>query len=266
VVFFDYNGNGMQDVNEPAIPGAVIEVGDLRATSGSAGIYALQGVPEGKQAVTVSAEGFRYVSLSLEAFQSIEQPVTVGVVGDTTLSFGLMQGFLTLPFACGTAFTRQSRLGLASVLDLDPREGFARASDPDIPPIWETSKAPWVIDNHLGLDFCIDERTEIRAAIPGVVTYAAANQYGGLEIWLCYGPWANYYNHNSRILVQKGETVARGQVIALSGNTGLSGEPHLHFSLSTCTTPPRFLDQYRDTTDPASVSYWTKDNDPQYPQ
>lgn len=266
MVFFDYNGNGVQDANEPAIPGAVIQVGDRSTISDSDGSYILAGVSKGNHAVRVSAEGFRYLALSLEAFQPTQQAVALTTDGDAQRDWGLMQGFLTLPFAFGTTFTRPSPFGLATVFDLDPRQGFARAFHPDIPPIWETTKAPWVMHNHLGLDFCIAEGTEIRAAMPGVVTHAGANQYGGLEIWLCYGPWANYYNHNSRILVQKGETVARGQVVALSGSTGLSGEPHLHFSLSTCTTPPQFLDQYRDTTDPASARYWTKDNDPQYPQ
>jgi murein DD-endopeptidase MepM/ murein hydrolase activator NlpD len=176
-----------------------------------------------------------------------------------------MQGFLTLPFAAGTAFSRPSPFGLASVFDLDAKEGSVRAYDPGIPPNWEATNPPWVMDNHIGVDFCFPEGTEVRAAMPGVVTYVGKDDYGGLGVWLCHGPWANYYNHNSNILVAKGETVDRGQVIALSGNTGQSGEPHLHFSLTTCTTPPEWIDPYRDLSNPGSVSYWTVDNAPQYP-
>jgi hypothetical protein len=90
IVFFDYNGNGIRDEGEPPIPGAKVQVGSLTATTGPDGSYTLKGVPRGKQQVRLSAPGFRYISLSVEAFQPAERPVTVTVEGDVRRDWGLM--------------------------------------------------------------------------------------------------------------------------------------------------------------------------------
>jgi hypothetical protein len=102
-VLFDHNGNGAQDAGEPPIPGASLRVGGLSATSAQDGTYNIQGIPAGNQPVRVSAAGFRYHSLSLAAFQPIDQPVNVAVKGNTRHDLGLMQGFLTLPILQTTA-------------------------------------------------------------------------------------------------------------------------------------------------------------------
>jgi len=101
VIFFDYNGNGIRDEHEPPIPGATVQVGSLVALTASDGAYSLRGVQKGTQSVRVSAEGFRYISLSPEAFQPSQQPVSVRIEGNTQQDWGLMQGFLTLPFRPG---------------------------------------------------------------------------------------------------------------------------------------------------------------------
>ena len=267
MVFFDYNGNGDRDSNEPPVAGATIRVDGISATSDAEGRYTLRGVAEGQRKVQLTAEGFRYIALSLEAFQSLNQPVTIAIERDTRRDWGLMQGFLTLPFSSDAKFARPSQFGMTGMFDIDRREGFQRSYDPaTVKPDFESGGVPpWTYDQHIAIDYCFPEGTEIRAAMPGYVTYVGQDDFGGLGVWICYGEWANYYNHNSIVLVEDGQTVARGQVIALSGNTGQSGEPHLHFALTTCTTPPKWVDPYRDVTDSASTSYWTKDNDPQYP-
>lgn len=79
VVFFDYNGNGVQDDQEPPIPDATVQVGDLIAMSAPDGTYDLEGVHEGKREVKVFADEFSYVSLSPAAFQSSNRPVSVTI-------------------------------------------------------------------------------------------------------------------------------------------------------------------------------------------
>jgi murein DD-endopeptidase MepM/ murein hydrolase activator NlpD len=284
IIFFDYNGNGLRDSNEPGISGATVKVGSLTATTASDGSYTLRGVPKGNQQVRLSASGFRYISLSLAAFQSADQPLSLAINSNTWRDWGMMQGFLTLPFDSSTVFsgpkgsTVSSPLGIASVFDLDPVSGRVSAYRSDIKSNIGTTTAPWVMDNHTGVDFVIPEGTKVRAAMPGTVTYVGKDDYGGLGIWICYESWANYYNHNSSILVKVNQKVERGEVIALSGNTGQSGEPHLHFSLSTYTTPPRWYDVVNRqnvaydpfaTNNPnapyKSIGYWTVRNSPQYP-
>ena len=100
VIFFDHNGNGTQDSGEPVVPNATVQIGALTATTGSSGSYTLQGVSRGNRQIRLSAADFRYISLSLDRFQSIEEPIAVRIEGDTVLDIGLMQGFLTLPFRC----------------------------------------------------------------------------------------------------------------------------------------------------------------------
>ncbi len=45
------------------------------------------------------------------------------------------------------------------------------------------------------------------------------------------GGWVTLYGHNSRLLVQVGDWVEHGQVIAHSGSTGMSTGPHIHYEI-----------------------------------
>jgi murein DD-endopeptidase MepM/ murein hydrolase activator NlpD len=69
------------------------------------------------------------------------------------------------------------------------------------------------------------------------------------------------YVHLNKIVVKVRDKVDRGSLIGFSGCTGSEAGPipHLHFNLNIITDP------YRDLANPSSTSYWTKDNDPQYP-
>ncbi|MGB2982003.1 MAG: M23 family metallopeptidase, partial [Candidatus Zixiibacteriota bacterium] len=49
--------------------------------------------------------------------------------------------------------------------------------------------------------------------------------------------YATYYGHNSKNLVNLGDAIRRGQVIALSGNTGRSSAPHLHYEIRKDDVP-----------------------------
>jgi murein DD-endopeptidase MepM/ murein hydrolase activator NlpD len=49
--------------------------------------------------------------------------------------------------------------------------------------------------------------------------------------------YVTYYGHNSKNLVKVGDIVTRGQIIALSGNTGRSSAPHLHYEIRKDDVP-----------------------------
>jgi len=84
---------------------------------------------------------------------------------------------------------------------------------------------------HRGVDITAKIGTPVHAVAEGVVGYSddTINGYGHLVILLHGGGEVSAYAHLSERLVAPGERVARGQRIALAGNTGISRGPHLHF-------------------------------------
>jgi murein DD-endopeptidase MepM/ murein hydrolase activator NlpD len=87
-------------------------------------------------------------------------------------------------------------------------------------------------DFHTGIDFGVPEGTPVHAAAAGVVSFAGRQGgYGILVVIEHAGGFSTYYAHLSKALVEVGQFVEQGQIIALSGNTGLSTGPHLHFEI-----------------------------------
>lgn len=85
---------------------------------------------------------------------------------------------------------------------------------------------------HNGVDFAMPTGTSILSTGDGVVTRVMNHPYAGKYIEIKHGSqYLTRYLHLHRILVKRGQTVNRGERIALSGNTGLSTGPHLHFEL-----------------------------------
>lgn len=98
---------------------------------------------------------------------------------------------------------------------------------------------------HEGMDFVADVGTSVGAAAGGIVVSAELHpQYGNL-IEVDHGnDFSTRYAHLSKIMVKPGQVVKRGQQIALSGNTGRSTGPHLHFEVryrGVAQNPARFL-------------------------
>ena len=77
------------------------------------------------------------------------------------------------------------------------------------------------------------------AAADGVVAYVGDGiaALGGLVIIKHGGGWTSVYGHASKLLVQRGQSVKRGQTVALSGDTGFADRPELHFELRKGRTP-----------------------------
>lgn len=86
---------------------------------------------------------------------------------------------------------------------------------------------------HTGMDLAVPTGTPIRAALPGTVTVSTYNQGGyGYYIMIDHGDGlSTLYGHCSQLLASVGRTVEAGDVIALSGSTGRSTGPHLHFEV-----------------------------------
>lgn len=85
---------------------------------------------------------------------------------------------------------------------------------------------------HNGLDMGIPVGTPVQTTMDGKVVYAGWNNegYGNLVI-VENGPYRTYYAHLSEIPVRIGDAVTAGSTIGLSGNTGNSTGPHLHYEV-----------------------------------
>jgi len=85
---------------------------------------------------------------------------------------------------------------------------------------------------HEGIDFRAAIGTRVYAAQAGRVIYAGRKGGYGKVVGIQHeGDFTTWYGHLSQIKVSVGEHVAQGKVIGLSGNTGLSTGPHLHFEI-----------------------------------
>ena len=88
-------------------------------------------------------------------------------------------------------------------------------------------------DFHRGQDYVAQCGTSVMAAASGTVTFVGWHQYGGgNRVVVDHGNGLETtYNHLSSASVKVGQTVSRGDVIALSGTTGASTGCHLHFEV-----------------------------------
>ena len=85
---------------------------------------------------------------------------------------------------------------------------------------------------HKGVDFAGAPGSPVTAVAAGVVTWAGERTGYGKLIEINHGDgFTTRYAHNERTLVTVGETVKRGERIALMGSTGRSTGPHVHFEV-----------------------------------
>lgn len=86
--------------------------------------------------------------------------------------------------------------------------------------------------NHRGVDWATPTGTAVMASCGGVVTRAGWGSGYGYVVYIQHPDGRETrYGHLSKILVSSGQHVSQGQKIALSGNTGNSTGPHLHFEI-----------------------------------
>ena len=86
--------------------------------------------------------------------------------------------------------------------------------------------------NHNGVDISVPSGSSVYASDGGVVTYSGwMSGYGNYIVIDHQNGYQTAYGHNSQNLVSVGQRVAKGEKIALSGSTGNSTGPHLHFEV-----------------------------------
>jgi murein DD-endopeptidase MepM/ murein hydrolase activator NlpD len=89
----------------------------------------------------------------------------------------------------------------------------------------------WSKGYHTGVDYAIKSGTEIVAVADGKIESANwGKSYGIQAVQKVVGGWV-IYAHLSKLAIKSGDKVVKGQKIGLSGNTGNSSGPHLHFEM-----------------------------------
>lgn len=85
---------------------------------------------------------------------------------------------------------------------------------------------------HKGVDFAGKEGTDVMSVGDGVVTWSGKRSGYGNLVEINHGNgYVTRYGHNKEQLVEVGDTVRKGQMIALMGSTGRSTGPHVHFEV-----------------------------------
>lgn len=90
-----------------------------------------------------------------------------------------------------------------------------------------------------GINIAVAKGTDVTAADAGTVAYAGSEikAYGNLVLLRHEGGWVTAYAHADQILVKRGDTVTRGQVIAKAGTSGSVDQPQVHFELREGSKP-----------------------------
>jgi len=120
------------------------------------------------------------------------------------------------------------------------RQAAPDSSQAAIPNAWPLAQRGFVTREHLGripgqhpgIDIAIAEGTYVRAAGAGIVTEAGEDDLYGKFIRIQHPlGYETVYGHAAELFVLPNSEVDRHEVIALSGNTGTSTAPHLHFEI-----------------------------------
>jgi murein DD-endopeptidase MepM/ murein hydrolase activator NlpD len=102
-------------------------------------------------------------------------------------------------------------------------------------------------ESHAGVDVAVPVGTPVRAAGGGTVAAAGYDADYGFFVRLRHpSGYETMYGHASRLLAAEGDAVQAGQIIGLSGNTGRSTAPHLHFEIRQGDKPVDPLDLVKE--------------------
>src|SRR5438270_814042 len=102
----------------------------------------------------------------------------------------------------------------------------------------------YAYDGHRGTNYAVASNTPVVAADDGTVIYSEWSDSGGWGVVMDHDCDRTAYFHNHQLCVYPGQHVSRGQLIALSGSTGNSTGPHVHFEVRDLMTPWHSIDPY----------------------
>ncbi|MBI2159708.1 MAG: M23 family metallopeptidase [Candidatus Rokubacteria bacterium] len=97
-----------------------------------------------------------------------------------------------------------------------------------------TRLSPWTKETefHGGLDIRAEKGTPVRAPAAGTVTFAGTQPDYGITVIVDHGQdIRSVYGHLSRLAVKQGDRVERGGTLGMTGSTGRSSGPHLHYEV-----------------------------------
>lgn len=153
----------------------------------------------------------------------------------------------------------QQRASLAVAPQSKP---VVRATKPPQPPARAGKTFVWPVQGRVigqygpsaggtrndGINIAVLKGASVHAAENGVVVYAGneLKGFGNLLLVKHSGGWMTAYGHNETLLVKRGDTVRRGQIIAKAGQTGNVDSPQLHFEVrkdSNPVDPMKYLDR-----------------------
>ena len=210
-------------------------------------------------------------------------------------ALGLMQGYLTLPLPKGSSFFIWNYFDILGYRIFDDKNTYSTTQDGaalDYTGILKRegnpfSKKAGVGDSHTGLDFEVAINTPVLHSAPNSnVFYLPVMDDGELHVHVMYDLEGSQFEinnaHLNAQLVKLNSKVYRGQIIALSGNTGnnnrigqsaLVNQLHWHIGESLGNNAWKYIDPFRAIisfeSEPknywgSSVSLWTVDNLPVY--
>jgi murein DD-endopeptidase MepM/ murein hydrolase activator NlpD len=114
---------------------------------------------------------------------------------------------------------------VAAIPSMNPVDGAAIASG------FGYRASPWP-EFHKGLDLAVDYGSTVRATGAGTIVSAGWDGGYGIKVDIDHGNgYHTWYCHLSRVRVNSGERVVKGEPIAFSGSTGESTGPHLHYQV-----------------------------------
>ncbi|WP_328300132.1 M23 family metallopeptidase [Streptomyces sp. NBC_00435] len=173
----------------------------------------------------------------------------------TRIALGASALGAALALGAGTtaAFADEAQTALTGTAGLVSEQAGAQAAAVAAKPaaLWEKPVSKYTLSatfgkggtmwshKHSGQDFAVPVGTGVDAVSAGTVVKAGPNgggdgpAYGNAVVIKHANNTYSQYAHLSRIQVKIGQKVSKGQRIALSGNTGNSSGPHLHFEIRT---------------------------------